>query len=50
MLGILADSLMVAARTDRVWMRDARVDEEKKRRDRYFWQGRRWRAIDPRDL
>jgi hypothetical protein len=50
MLGILAQSLMIATRTDNhVWMRDAKHHDEA-RRDRYFWQGRKWREMDPRDL
>jgi hypothetical protein len=50
MLGILAQSLMIATRTeDRMWMRDAEY-RNKLRRDRYFWQGRKWRQIDPNDL
>lgn len=50
MLGILAQSFMVATRMDGVWMRDALPRDEKLRRDRYFWRGRRWRQVDPNDL
>lgn len=51
MLGILAQSLMIATRTeDKVWMRDAEKRDEAGRADRYFWQGRKWRQIDPNKL
>lgn len=50
MLRILADSMMIAARADRHWMRDAPPSDEKKRRDRVFWQGRHWRQVDLKDL
>lgn len=51
MLGILAQSLMIATRTEtKVWVRDVRHDSETRRADRYFWQGRKWRQIDPNQL
>jgi hypothetical protein len=51
MLGILAQSLMIATRTDdKVWVRDAKHHDESRRKDRYFWQGRKWRQIDPSKL
>ncbi|MGB3280247.1 MAG: hypothetical protein WBA92_13730 [Pseudorhodobacter sp.] len=51
MLGISAQSLMIAARAEnKVYMRDAKHLDEKHRKDRYFWQGRKWRAIDPNKL
>lgn len=51
MLGILAQSLMIATRTaDEVWVRDVKHHDEKQRKDRYFWQGRKWRQIDPNKL
>ena len=51
MLGILAQSLMIAARAENhVWVRDVRLQDEKRRKDRYFWQGRKWRQIDPDKL
>lgn len=48
MLDILAQSMMIATRTE-IMVRDAARDD-KQRRDRWFWQGRRWRAIDPNQL
>jgi hypothetical protein len=50
MLSILADSLMIATRTNKTWVRDVRPIEDKARRDRYFWQGRRWRQVNLDDL
>jgi hypothetical protein len=50
MLSILADSLMIATRTNKSWVREVRPPEDKARRDRYFWQGRRWRQVNLDDL
>jgi hypothetical protein len=48
MMGILAQSMMVATRAEtRVLMRDAPKDGEKRKLNRYFWQGRKWRPTDP---
>ncbi len=47
MLGILAQSLMIAARTEhKVWVRDHPPTDAKRSADRYFWRGRKWRQID----
>ena len=55
MLGIFADSFLTATRIGTVSMRDARRDDlarrdDKRRAEHYFWRGRRWRPVDPRDL
>ncbi|MGB5870952.1 MAG: hypothetical protein WBH04_12195 [Albidovulum sp.] len=50
MLSILADSLMIATRTNKSWVREVRPPEDKARRDRYFWQGRRGRQVNLDDL
>lgn len=48
MLGILAQSLMIATRMDRqVWARDVPT---KTQRWWPFWRGRKWRKIDLDDL
>lgn len=47
MLGILAQSLMIATRTENTaWARDAKPEAAKRSADRYFWRGRKWRQID----
>lgn len=48
MMGILAQSLMIAARAEpRVLMRDAEKPGEKPYPGRSFRHGRRWRPVDP---
>lgn len=51
MLEIFAQSMMIATRMDgKVWVRDVKIHDEKRRADQYFWQGRKWREIDPNKL
>jgi hypothetical protein len=51
MLGIFAQSLMIATRTDGlVLMRDVPPTPEPPRKTRYFWQRPKWREIDPNKL
>jgi hypothetical protein len=48
MMGILAQSMMVATRSDtRIEMRDATPPGDGTGVKRYFWQGRKRRLIDP---
>lgn len=49
MLGILADSFLTATRSGQVLVRDARRDPEV-HRSWYYWRGRRWRPVDPRNF
>lgn len=44
MLDIIANSLLIAARMEQGYSPASPELAERKARDRYFWQGRRWRA------